>query len=264
MYSLSKLFDFGNLMGMFPTPYNPVRLIPRKRRPKEASHEARFLEVAESAQLLEAARTIEPARSDACPFLFPLLATYLLTGGRKSEVLGLEVDDVSFDRKTITFRPNAHRRLKNRGSARVVTLWPQLEEILRPYIFPADRAPWSGLLFRGEARGGQTQMLTDFRKALAPALTAAKIAGKVTPKVFRHTYCSARLQTLDNGRPVSPYTVSGELGHGSLAMVERIYGHLGTVRHRSEVVEYRVKEQPCDKPVVTNDISEVAKSFKRS
>jgi integrase len=35
-----------------------------------------------------------------------LLATLLLTGGRKSEVLGLELDDISFDRKTVTFRPN--------------------------------------------------------------------------------------------------------------------------------------------------------------
>jgi hypothetical protein len=44
---------------------------------------------------------------------------------------------VSFDRKTITFRPNAHRRLKTGTSARVVPLWPQLEEILRAYVFGA-------------------------------------------------------------------------------------------------------------------------------
>jgi integrase len=43
---------------------------------------------------------------------YPLLATFLLTGGRESEVTGLELDDVSLDRKTITFRPNAWRRLK--------------------------------------------------------------------------------------------------------------------------------------------------------
>jgi hypothetical protein len=30
---------------------------------------------------------------------------------RRAEVLGLEVDDVSFDRKTVTFRENAWRRL---------------------------------------------------------------------------------------------------------------------------------------------------------
>src|SRR2546422_2369254 len=41
------------------------------------------------------------ARGDlAMPFAYPLLATFLLTGGRAREVLGLEVGDVSFDRKT--------------------------------------------------------------------------------------------------------------------------------------------------------------------
>jgi hypothetical protein len=60
--------------------------------------------------------------------------------------------------------------------------------------------------------------------------------------MFRHTYCSARLQTLDGGAPVSPYTVSGELGHGSGAMVQKVYAHLGVIRHRSEMPEYRVEQ----------------------
>lgn len=56
----------------------------------------------------------------------PLLATFLLTGGRQSEVLGFELDDVSFERQTVIFRPNHWRRLKTQGSWRVVPLWPQL------------------------------------------------------------------------------------------------------------------------------------------
>jgi integrase len=60
--------------------------------------------------------------------------------------------------------------------------------------------------------------------------------------MFRHTYCAARLQTLDAGAPVSPFTVSRELGHGSRTMVEQVYSHLGTIRHRSEVVEFRVEQ----------------------
>ena len=60
--------------------------------------------------------------------------------------------------------------------------------------------------------------------------------------MFRHTYCAARLQTLDNGAPVSEYTMARELGHGGFALVRRVYGHLGQVRHRSEVVEYRVEQ----------------------
>jgi hypothetical protein len=67
-------------------------------------------------------------------------------------------------------------------------------------------------------------------------------AGELRSKAFRHTYCAARLQTLDRGAPVSLYTVSRELGHGSEEMVRRVYSHLGDVRHRSEVVEYRIEQ----------------------
>ena len=59
--------------------------------------------------------------------------------------------------------------------------------------------------------------------------------------MFRHTYCSARLQTLDGGAPVSDFTVGRELGHGGTSMVKKVYGHLGKVRHRSDVVEYRLE-----------------------
>ena len=51
------------------------------------------------------------------------------------------MDDVSFDRKTVTFPPNAWRRLKTASSFRAVPLWPQLEEIFRPYVFGTSRPP---------------------------------------------------------------------------------------------------------------------------
>jgi hypothetical protein len=36
--------------------------------------------------------------------------------------------------------------------------------------------------------------------------------------------------------------VAKELGHGGDSLVKRIYGHLGEVRHRSEMVEYRITD----------------------
>jgi hypothetical protein len=66
--------------------------------------------------------------------------------------------------------------------------------------------------------------------------------GEIRTKMFRHTYCAARLQTLDHGAPVPTFTVARELGHGGTSLVERVYGHLGTVRHRSDAVEYRVEQ----------------------
>jgi integrase len=64
----------------------------------------------------------------------------------------------------------------------------------------------------------------------------------IRTRILRHTYCSARLQALDRGEPVSTYTVRCKLGHGSDAMVNKVYSHLGDVRHRSETVEYHVSQ----------------------
>ena len=86
-------------------------------------------------------------------------------------------------------------------------------------------------------------MLGDIRKLLdRVAVRAGLQASELRTKAFRHTYCAARLQTLDQGAPVSTYTVARELGHESEAMVRRVYAHLGTIRHRSEVVEYRIEQ----------------------
>jgi integrase len=86
-------------------------------------------------------------------------------------------------------------------------------------------------------------MLTDWRKPLdAVAARAGWKAGEIRSKRFRHTYCTARLQTLDQGAPVSTFTVARELGHGGEAMVRKVYGHLGEVRQRSAVLEYRVEQ----------------------
>ena len=32
------------------------------------------------------------------------------------------------------------------------------------------------------------------------------------------------------------------MGHGGRSLVDRVYGHLGDVRHRSEMVEFRVEQ----------------------
>ncbi len=236
--SLSNLYARAASEGCVLPGYNPVSAMVDK--PVAPRREARWLEIHEAALLLESARLYSP-QADAFPFMYPLLAIFLLTGGRKSEVLGLEVEDVSFDRKIVTFRPNKWRRLKTSTSHRSVPLWPQVEEILHEYVFRGE-SPLGSLLFPS-VRGNSEIMITDLRKSLdAIAARAGMKRGEIRTKIFRHTYCATRLQTLDHGAPVSEYTVGRELGHGGRAMVERVYGHLGQVRHRAEVVEYRVEQ----------------------
>ena len=149
---------------------------------------------------------------------------------------------MSFQKQTIIFRPNEWRRLKTLTSHRNVPLWPQLEAILRSYFAERERGGGLGRLLFPSPTSTSDSLITDFRKALdAVAIRAGWNKGEIRSKMFRHTYCSARLQTLDGGAPVSPFTVGKELGHGGTSMVQRVYSHLGKVRHRSDVVEYRVE-----------------------
>ena len=270
MHSLSRVYGFARYKRYLPHDYNPVRALPARHKPQAARGEAFFLEVPDASALLEKCRSVASKRPDlACPFLFELVATYLLTGGRRSEVLGLEVGDIDFTRKLVHFRPNRWRRLKTPKSTRHVPLWPQLEAILRDYLNRRTtaevmgQAPVCSLLFPGETRAGVPGMVRDFRKALALAVTGAEISGAVTPKAFRHTYCSARLQTTDKGAPVALDTVRREMGHGSTAMVERVYGHLGQFRHRGKVVEYRGAVPAGNKRSVTRKPAGVRKSLQR-
>jgi integrase len=237
--TLGALYRFAGEQQRVAAGYNPISLW--RKKPTAQRREARWLEVSDAALLLESARTLPlPATGRRpVPFAYPLIATFLLSGGRESEVLGLEVGDLSFDRRTVVFRPNEWRRLKTATSHRVVPMPAQLEEILRPHVF-GDRPP-ARLLFPS-FRTGQEAMLTDFRKLLdAVAMRAGWKPGEIRSKVFRHTFTAAALQLLDGGEPISVFTVAKWLGHGGTALVNRTYGHLGTVRHRSKALEYRVE-----------------------
>ena len=233
--TLSNLYRRAHKEELVPPGFNPVAALDEK--PSAATDEADWLEVPDAARLLEAARTYRAKRAYvANPWHYEVIATFLLTGGRKKEVLGLEVDDVSFDRNTVTFRTNEHRRLKTRRSNRVVPLMPQLRPILQRHVF--ERGNVSGLLFQSHHGPGMAQGLRKTLDAVGERASFAR--GYIRTKVFRHTFCAAALQTLDGGAPISTYTVARWMGHGGRSLVDRIYGHLGDIRHRSDHVEYRV------------------------
>jgi hypothetical protein len=83
---------------------------------------------------------------------FVTISCIRLRSTHHQKALGLERDDVSFDRKTVTFRPNQWRRLKNPRSHRVAPLWAQLEDILHPWVLGRRLEIRAGSCFRPSRR----------------------------------------------------------------------------------------------------------------
>lgn len=204
LHALSSLFRRAVAEGQVSS--NPVALLPD--RPRIRRPEPVWLEVDEAARLLKASRG----------WFRRLIATFLLTGGRRSEVFGLLGTDIDLGLRCVHFRPNEYRELKRDHHVRRVPLFEQLREELDGWRYVGTE----GLLFPGR-RGN---MLTDVRGSLQTAVDRAQIRKQVTLHTLRHTFAAVRIQTLDRGAPISPFKVMRELGHRSLSLIERTYGHL--------------------------------------
>ena len=246
--ALAGLYTRAQRAGWVPQGFNPVTLLERDERPAREPSPTQWLEVHDAARLLDAGRSYRPASSEPeMRLAYPMLATFLLTGGRADEVLGLDIADLDFDRRLIHFRPNPWRsgkKGKTTGATRAVPMWPQLEGILRDYL-QGDHLdlrlkfdPGLTLLFPSPHTGGR---IRDIRGIVDRVARRAGLPeGIYRSRSFRITYATARLQTTDRGAPIAQKTVEVELGHASGAMLQRVYGRLGTVRERGEVVEYRL------------------------
>ena len=246
VHALSSVYRYAHELGTVPTYHNPVSGLYRKpsaRRDRRQSQRAEYLEIPDAARVVEAAKNLERTRRNGLiEFVYPLVATFLLTGGRKAEVLGLTWKDIDFDLKTLTIQPSRWRGLKREWSERTIPLWPQLHEILMAHHVTEGeqgREP-DGLLFpspRG-SRGGEQAMIHDVRKIMTDLRKTSGVDLPEGVTIFRHTYATARLQTTDGGKQISLWTVAKELGHKNVSRIEDTYGHPSHYRPRGEVVEY--------------------------
>ncbi len=246
LHSLSSVYRYAQALGTVTPHCNPVARLYRKpsaRRDRSESQKAKYLEIPDAALVLDAAKCLKRTRRNGLiEFVHPLIATFLLTGGRKAEVLGLTWGDIDFDLRTVTIRPNRWRSLKREWSERTIPLWPQLDEILGQYRDSRKTEDRSGLVFPSPraSRGGPQEMIHDVRKIMRDLRKQSGVSLPDGVTICRHTYATARLQTTDNGKQISLWTVAKELGHKNVSRVEDTYGHPNHFRPRGEVVEYRV------------------------
>lgn len=156
----------------------------------------------------------------------PLVATFLLTGGRQREVAGLSISDLRLNAETVTFRPHPwHKggRLKTEGAERTVPLWPQLREVLERYLetyrhdlpgevlFPSPHVPGDrpltdlrDLLDRIAVRAGFLSPVLDpatgeeRRTARGRPIWAGR---RIRTRIFRQTYARPASRPLTAGSP---------------------------------------------------------------
>jgi len=129
-------------------------------------------------------------------------------GLRVSEIVGLRVDDLTFDGRYV----DVHVRGKGRKH-RALTLWQEIAEALRAWLAlrGAAAAPELFLNWRGEpmTRWGCDHVLKK-HVAAAAAVCPSVAKRRVTPHVLRHTCAKSVLQATGDIRRVALW-----LGHAS-------------------------------------------------
>lgn len=177
---------------------NPLHRI---QRPKENKAKDRYLEKDEINKLLAACQASKSIH------LYGVVSCLLATGARKSEVLGLKIGDVDFNRATATFRDT-----KN-GDTRTVHVSQHVLSILRGS--KEKRIVMSEYFF--PSMDGKSP--ADIRGAWESAVKEAGLIN-VSLHTLRHTVASHLSMS-----GFSLLEIGNILGHKSMSMVKR-YSHL--------------------------------------
>lgn len=184
-----------NIINSFPSIWKT-----QKCKPKE-----RWLTQLEAAKLLREANKLKQA-SEYLP-LFIYLALY--TGARSNAVLTLRWSQIDFQTETLDFRMGQNSKTKGRA------VIPIPKRLLRELKQARHRGTSSGFVIHRDQ-----QPIGSVKNSFG---TACKRAGlnDVTPHTLRHTAASWMVQ---KGVPI--YDVAKYLGHSSIAMIEKTYGHM--------------------------------------
>jgi site-specific recombinase XerD len=138
-----------------------------------------------------------------------LLALFAYAGLRRSELLGLDWQDVDFERRLLKVR-----RAKG-GRQRIVPIHPALEPLLVDYLRVRTGDPEPALFVGVQGRRLSQTILTQtfLRYAHAAGVTERK---RVTPHTLRHVFASELLRAGANLRQIQEL-----LGHKHLDSTQR-------------------------------------------
>jgi integrase len=212
---------------------NPVEIIRgRLGRPDREVRQAEWLTEPELTRVLAMAAERE-SRS------YPALLTLASTGIRLGEALGLQVGDVDLERGKLYIRRSVRKfrvGSPKSGKPRTVDVPAATIAVLRGWIGTiraeaAVRGQEATWLFPSEP--GHLLDSSTVRDALRRVLPGAGIARPFRIHDLRHTYAALAIQ-----RGVPLVIVSRQLGHGSVAITDAVYGHLAPEATRAAAVAW--------------------------
>ena len=184
---------------------NPARGIRLPRRPAVE----RFLSVPEARRLLAALTALEEEGGLDLKHAVAI-RLLLLTGARKTEIVGLKWAEVDFGRRCFVLPPERSKTGGRVGSRRIHFGDEVMAQLLRlertgPYVFPAVK--------------GNSGHFTCMQKAWGKARDRAGL-GPMRVHDLRHSFASFAVQ---NGEGIA--LIRDALGHTTLRMTER-YLHM--------------------------------------
>ncbi len=198
------LWDTGRI------PMNPASGL---RNPKQAIKLPAFLTEGESASLLD----LPVAMDFSSARLRCLLELLYASGLRVSELVGLDLQDVFFEQRTL--------RVMGKGSKeRLVPFHPEAAEVLECYLrfrnshLGLKSLPPTAAIFLN-LRGGRLTP-TSVRNLLQKAMEGAALRARISPHALRHSFAS---HLLAHGMDLR--AIQELLGHASLSTTQR-YTHL--------------------------------------
>ena len=184
------------------------------RNPKLPKRLPAFLTEGESQALL----ALPPATDFPSARLACLLELLYASGLRVSELVGLDLQDLLMDQRTL-------RVLGKGRKERLVPYHPQAASVLEAYLgfrathLAARELAATPALFLNQ-RGGRLTT-TSVRTMLGKALEAASVRAHVSPHALRHSFATHLLN-----RGMDLRAIQELLGHASLSTTQR-YTHLG-------------------------------------
>jgi integrase len=158
------------------------------------------------------------------PMTHMMVLTLARTGLRISELLGLRVEDLDFERREIHLRRTwgNHSRgpdyygIPKSGKTRIVDMSQQLKSALQTWVASLPQPTW---LFPA-SHGRPPTPNTFYPVHWKPLFKDSALITYRHPHVLRHSYATHLLQQRE-----SPVYVKEQLGHASIRITVDLYGH---------------------------------------